>query len=161
MSNKLEVIKISNLSREITTVPAGTDWFMGEDGTGLYKIKQSNIIKGTAWTSYAPAITAAAGIITTVSAVGYWRHSGTLVIVTMKIDITTNGTGATELRASLPLAAKRSDYYTSFGRENALTGAMLQGIIDTGVGLRIQKYDNSYPGADGAQLSITTIYEVS
>jgi hypothetical protein len=115
----------------------------------------------SAWTAYTPTITAVAGTITTVSATGRYLQLGKIVFVQVKITITTNGSGATAVKASLPVACNTSNLYIISGRENALVGKMLQGEISTASGIRICNYDNTYPGADGNVLIMTGVYEAA
>ncbi len=111
------------------------------------------------WIVYTPTITAATGTFTTVSATGrYWRI-GMTVCFEMIITITTNGTAATAVRATLPINAPAFSY-TFAGRETAVTGNELQGIV-SGIGnvMAIRNYDNTYPGGDGRSISISGVYE--
>jgi hypothetical protein len=116
-----------------------------------------------AWTAYTPTVSATSGTLTSASASGRYLAIGKTVFVTISITITTNGTGATAVQATLPVNASTSLNQSLVGRENSATGKMLQGRIlaasNTVVG--ILNYDNSYPGVDGALLNISGVYERS
>lgn len=76
----------------------------------------------SAWTTYTPTVSAQSGTITTASATGrYQRLSGNAVIVEIDITITTAGTGALSLLATLPVNAAAFNY-TGSSYEYALTG---------------------------------------
>lgn len=73
--------------------------------TGINGVNQN-----AAWTSYSPTITSGAGTITASSATGRYKQIGKTVIVEVDVTITTAGTGASTLRASLPLTAAAFEY---------------------------------------------------
>ncbi len=113
-----------------------------------------------AWTAYTPTVTAVAGTITTVSATGAYLIVGKVTFVDISITVTTNGTGSGHLIATLP-NTPANNLHTFAGREVALTGKMLQGRVIAATGLRIFYYDGTYPGADGASIAISGIYEAA
>jgi hypothetical protein len=114
--------------------------------------------------TYTPVVTAAAGAFTTVSATGRYRRIGKLVFIQVTITITTNGSAASAVFASLPFAAVNvaGVAHVLAGRADALSGKMLQGRVSPGSATaEILNYDNSYPGADGETLVLSGFYEVS
>lgn len=111
------------------------------------------------WTAYTPLVSSLTGTFTTVSATGRFKQLGSTVFVEIIITITTNGTAAGNVVASLPIAAVSSGAVLS-GRENAAVGKMLQGLTQSG-SIAIWNYDNTYPGADGYQLEVSGIYEAA
>ena len=113
---------------------------------------------GSPWTAYASTITATSGAFTTVSAASFYKTIGKTVFVQIDISITTNGTAAGLVRATLPFAAARRSCIA--GVEFALTGFALTGTTNAG-NLTIAKYDFTYPGADGARLVLTGVYEAA
>jgi hypothetical protein len=159
------------------TGAAGTNGTNGTNGQGvptggtagqvLAKIDSTNyntqwltsfIPPGT-WTSYTPSITPGSGAITTVSATGRYCQIGKIIFVEMVITITTNGTGAGYILASLPVTSGASQYIVS-GRENAVSGNMLQGWINSSTSsVSIRTYSNTYPGSNGASIVMTGMYE--
>ncbi len=118
---------------------------------------QDDFVSGT-WT---PTVTSGTGSITTLGAVvAQYRQVGMMVFISLNITITTNGTGATDVRATLPFAS--ASMAVMAGRENAVTGDMIQGIIAAGGGLmRMFTYNNAYPGGSGYNLHISGWYERS
>jgi hypothetical protein len=120
---------------------------------------------GTAWTAYSPTITALVGTITTLGTVtGRYKTIGKTVFVQISAAITTNGTGSSHVVATLPVNSANFDYWLT-GQESALTGKMLKGGIGPGAvsvsTISIAYYDNSYPGANGALIEISGVYEAA
>lgn len=114
---------------------------------------------GTTWTTYTPTVTSGTGALTTVSATGRYKTIGKTVFIAVTVTITTNGTGATNIRATLPNTAASGTYVLS-GRENAISGKMLQGLILPSVTvITLFNYDNTYPGANGASIVLSGVYE--
>ena len=119
---------------------------------------------GEAYIAYTPTITAAVGSFTTVSAVGRYTQVNKIVTGYARITITTNGTAATAVGMTLPIAVStnyNSGQSIGFGRETQTTGNSL--IVSTfgGTATNIFKYDNSYPGGTGNVLTVNFMYEVA
>lgn len=116
---------------------------------------------GTALTAYTPTVTSVTGTITTLGTVtGRYKTLGKMVFVEITIPITTNGTGASFVRATLPVTPNASFDYVLFGRETLAVGKMLQGHVNAAVGaVDIANYDNSYPGGNGYKLVLVGWYE--
>lgn len=116
-----------------------------------------------AWTAFTPTITAASGSFTTVSATGKYCQIGKTLFVSVKIDITTNGTAAAGVRFTLPGDAPVGTLtYSGTGRENNVTGSMCQ--VVTGIGstfATVFTYGNAHPGGDGYSLLCTLTYELA
>lgn len=116
----------------------------------------------SAWTAYTPIITALSGTFTTVSATGRYLQNGKTVFVSISITITTNGTAAVGVVATLPSITRGGLSYIMCGRENAISGKMVQGITAQLTNtIAIVNYDNSYPGGTGANIFLTGIYEAA
>lgn len=110
--------------------------------------------------AYTPVVTPQAGAITAYTATGTKRRVGNLVFFTATVNITTNGTGATALNISLPATCASTAVFA--GRENAISGAALQGLAIAGGSTCIAyKYDNTYPGANGAVVYMSGCFEVA
>lgn len=141
-----------------------TDAEMFATSSGL-QINAGNTIVGTlletvgvAYTAYTPTVTALAGTITTASAAGRFRQLGKTIFFQININITTNGTGATAVVATLPVQAAAFQY--SVNGRDALTGKMLNGTIaGSATTVFIQNYDGSYPAANGDTLTVSGTYE--
>ncbi|WP_395326947.1 hypothetical protein WBP06_09535 [Novosphingobium sp. BL-8H] len=112
--------------------------------------------------TWTPTVTSGSGTITTYVAAGYYTKIGRQVHASMVIDITTNGTGAGSINITLPFtSAGGAMKWAGSGRENAVTGSMLQVKIDGGSSsATVFTYNNAYPGASGAQLVLSISYFV-
>ncbi len=115
---------------------------------------------GTVWTAYTPTITTQTGTITALGTVtGRYKTLGKTVFFQVSIAITTNGTGAGSVRATLPLTGAAFEFSIS-GVETALTGKGLAGWTLTSATYVIIIFsDGTYPGADGRRLVVSGVYE--
>jgi parallel beta-helix repeat protein len=130
------------------------------DNLNPQEIRYNNTAGKKSFAAFVPAVTAEAGALTAYT-VNSAKYSIVEEIVHVQYDVTipTNGTGATSLRFGLPATAA-GRVFTLAGREDNLTGAMLQGVIEGGGSvISVRKYDNSYPGADNARIVISGFYE--
>jgi len=117
----------------------------------------SNFATGT----WVPVVTAASGALTSYTASGIYTRIGRVIIATVSIDISNNGSGAVALNVSLPVANNPVIAYYGQGREGTLTGNMLQAGVDpSGTSALVLTYGNGYPGGTGARPSFTIIYSV-
>lgn len=120
----------------------------------------AGIIETPDWRDFTSTITAQTGTLTTVSEVSKFRRIADTVDFAIHITITTNGTGAGDIRATLPFT-NGSESHQVFGREIASTGKSLAGTIAaSSASAIITNYDNTYPGGDGTQVVIQGTYEV-
>lgn len=115
------------------------------------------------WTAYTPVLTAQSGSITSY-AVNLARYIvlGKTCFVQFNINIVNNGTGATSNFITLPpgITAKHP-YHFGAGREINATGNMLQVYLDTVSSIRVQTYNNGYPGGTGYNLNGSIAFEVA
>ena len=123
-------------------------------------------INTSTWSTYTPTFAASSGTITTVSnAAGRYVRIGNTVHLTVYCVITTNGTGAGVLTATLPITAVTlgtTVVWQGAGREDGVTGNMLQASIGSaGTIMGILTYNNAYPGANGAIIRVSITYEVA
>jgi hypothetical protein len=114
-----------------------------------------------AYNNYTPIITAGSGAFTTVSATGRFFQFGKFVHCNIRINITTNGTAAGYVLATLPVTAASVDAGHGVGREDAVVGTILEAKLLTTTSLYIANYNASYPGADGYQLGVSICYEAA
>jgi hypothetical protein len=116
----------------------------------------------SAWTAYTPTVTANSGTFTSVAATGRYLRMGKVVFLQMSINITTNGTAAGSVWATLPVNQATSAMVIA-GRETALTGKILQCLLNGAfIGfISIWNYDNTYPGGSGYVLSLSGSYEAA
>lgn len=113
----------------------------------------------SAWTTYTPTVTTGSGTITTLGTVsGRYVIIGKLTIVQVDVAITTNGTGAGNIQATLPNTSA-ANYYGA-GREVASTGKELD-TVTSGTKLILTAYDNSYPGGSGFRVQGSAVYEAA
>ena len=111
------------------------------------------------WTSYTPTITAGSGTFTSVTASGVYTRIGKLCVFEQIITITTNGTAAGSVRASLPFTGS-ANTSVGAGREVNVTGKMVNGQIET-ANVIWRNYDDSYPGGTGYKIIGSGSYEVA
>lgn len=130
--------------------------------TGANIIVANNLGANEVWTSYTPTVGAASGTITTLGTVsGAYQKIGKQLFLQLVIPITTNGTAAIANTATLPSGMLAAIDCVIAGRENSVSGAMLQGIILATSGtISITRYDNAYAGADGTRFVMTGVIEV-
>jgi hypothetical protein len=115
-----------------------------------------------AWTTYTPTITIGSGSLTAYAAYGRYRQLGKTVFVRITVSITTNGTAAGAVNATLPFAVKTdaNAHQVMSGVETSNTGKLLRGImLSGGSTVEIKFYDSTYPGANGNVLTVEGVYE--
>jgi hypothetical protein len=126
----------------------------------------TNVIFGnigaTELIDYTPVVEAQSGTITTFGTIiGRYQRIGKTLFIKIGIPITTNGTGSVAVKAYLPSGMLAATSCVIAGRENNLTGNMLQGSIATGSDIiSITKYDNTYPGGNGYLLTVSGTIEI-
>jgi hypothetical protein len=133
-----------------------------QTGASVYWNRASTPFGDVPWVTYTPTITASSGTFTSVSATGRYLQRGRIVHVEMGITITTNGTAAGAILATLPIANSASVSYVLAGKEFNLTGFMVCGLVSASSStLSIQKYDGTYLGSNGSQFAISGSYEIA
>lgn len=107
------------------------------------------------WRSTTPTVTSGTGTITALGTVsGQYKVWNNTFQFIYDITITTNGTAGTEIRATLPSIAL-SGLAVANGREVVVSGVALFGQLNSALNyVEIRKYDNTYPGANGARLIV-------
>lgn len=105
------------------------------------------------WFDYVAQISAGSGTLTTtVLTSARAKIVDNHMFIKASIEITTNGTGATNVIVSTPFNASASFFATGTGREWNVTGDALQCIIESTLNeITIRSYDNTYPGGDGTK----------
>lgn len=122
----------------------------------------SGLADGAAWTAYTPTIGSGTGSITTSSATGRYKQLGKTVFIELKITITTNGTGATFLTATLPSGMSCIADTFFGGKARAVSGKLVGAAVQaSGSSLAIGNYDNTYPAADGEIIVISGVFELT
>lgn len=130
----------------------------GTPGTNLSVFDNSGIDSN--WIDFTPSVTSETGALAAVSATGRFRKTYQTVHFEMTIIITNNGTGATSILATLPIAARVASAGT--GRAIGISGKMLQAFVGgASSSLRIANFDGSYPAASGEILVVSGSYEIT
>jgi hypothetical protein len=123
--------------------------------------KINGIDQTTAWTTYTPTVTCGSGTITTLGTVtGRYKQIGKTVFVEADVAITTVGTCASVLRATLPLTAAAANFVgivMEFNNTNK-SGAAL--ITSGGTLLNALDATGATFAASGSRIGMTAIYEV-
>ena len=118
----------------------------------------SALVDPNAWTVYTPTVVAGSGTFGSATITAAYKKIGKTVFVRLSFSITTNGTAAGNIQFSLPFAAFGAGSFA--GREIAVSGKMLQAYVAAGSSLLVcWNYDNTYPGANGANLILSGVYE--
>lgn len=116
---------------------------------------------GGAWTTYTPTVGSGSGTLTTASGTGAYILIGKWLIVRIGVTVTTNGTGAGSITATIPTGTSKANQII-VGRETSVTGKSLTGTCSTGsANVVILNYDNTYPAADGTTLYVTGAIELT
>ena len=111
--------------------------------------------------TFTPTLTSGSGTLTAVSVgTGLYTKVGNLVTIICRPVITTNGTGATSIRiGGFPFSSGTS-YLFGASRDDAATGnCFCMNSVDLTT-FYVTKYDNSYPGANGAAFPLSVTYKV-
>lgn len=103
--------------------------------------------------STTPTVTSGSGTLTTASSAVVGQSVGNRFDFTATVTITTNGTGATDIRLTLPFNAAETTSIAGWKLSASLAAA-----VNTSGVLIITNYDGTYPGADGAVLRISGSY---
>lgn len=132
----------------------------GGGGAATYYNGTGTIYSDDNWVDFTPSVTTSIGAITTLGTViAKYKRRGSLVDVMVDISITTNGSGAGDVRFVLPVTSASINSGT--GREVAATG---NGLTLTSQAAStvctIQKYDNTYPGGNGYRIVGSISYRV-
>ncbi len=117
----------------------------------------------SAWTPFTPTVSSGSGTITTVGGKSASALKvGRLVFYRASIAITTNGSGAADVRiTNMPYTCAAANYFGT-GREAAITGKMLLALMASGTTiLVIINYDNTYPASNGCILELSGVYEAA
>lgn len=144
-------------------VENGTPAPIVDAGASVFWKKDSTALPDTPWISYTPTLSAGTGTLTSASAIGSYAQRGKLITVRVQIAITTNGTAASTLRFTLPVATAGTLGATFHGKERASTGKSVEGFVDGGgqTIVALQFYDGTYPGANGYVINAIGTYEVA
>ena len=143
------------------TMPSCAD----SGGNHLNYVNGSGLSCGTssaadgAWSTYTPTLSCASGTLTTATATGRYKLLGSkTTAVIIQISITTNGTCAGALSATLPTTPQVNA--TLIGEETYNTAKLVKMTVTAGFTTdSIKFYDGTYPGANGSQINLSGVYE--
>jgi len=113
------------------------------------------------WAAYTPTLAAGSGTLTSASATGRFIQTGKNVSFSIRIAITTNGTAATYITATLPVTAFAASQVLSGYHETnteVMSAVILSGAPTVA---RIRNSAGEYPGANGAAFVISGTYEAA
>jgi hypothetical protein len=86
--------------------------------------------------------------------------TGKSCLYNVDIGVTTNGTGATNIRVSLPFTPLRN--CVGLGKEYNVTGALLVGqIFASNTDMTLTDYVNAYPAGNGYRLVVSGFFETT
>lgn len=113
------------------------------------------------YTAYTPTLVVGSGSLTSATSFGRYFLEGKRLTITILINITTNGTAATSLTASLPpgltTEANITQSINVFSNQSPAVKAQPANNATT-VGVYL--LNNGYPGADSTVFYITGVLEV-
>jgi hypothetical protein len=115
-------------------------------------------VSNSQWDSYTPILSASTGSFTSATIAGSYKLIGKVCHLRLFISITTNGTAAGRIRATLPFA-QRPEIYVGVWRENNINGALGQTFVQNDLAQLVTSA-NLYPGANGHALAASVSYEV-
>lgn len=107
-------------------------WIAGtvQNGVLVTDAGVKNMLRGAAWKSYTPTISAGTGTITSTTATGRYQLLDTrTLLLELDILITSAGTGAGTLNISLPNSLTAASYQAVSGKEVAVSGVSLSGYV--------------------------------
>lgn len=147
---------------------AGSAVFLGSKvqavgGNGARVVDDTGRVSSDEWSPYSPTFGSASGSLSSSTATGRWNRKGDTVSVSLSAFVTGMGTaGGSFATLSLPIAAKSDRAFILTGQENGLTYKALIARVDPGSSqLLIAFFDNTYPLANGARLTLTGSYEAA
>lgn len=126
-----------------------------------------NTLDMNAFRSYTPVVTSSVGTLTTTSATGKYFLLGNVCFFYARATVTSVGTGAGEIRITLPSFSEQAvpQFSASFGngagKEIAVGGkALTVEIAATSTYASVRNYDNTFPATNGAILDIHGMFQV-
>ncbi len=157
-TTKYGYVLSSTVAAGVTTVNlvSNTSYSLASGAITDVRLSYANPPDFPVWINYTPTITTVSGAFTTVSASGTFGVTVKLCYVVLIITITTNGT-AVGCKASTPINTSGVEIIA--GRESAVTGDLLQGIVNSHV-VSIYDYSGAYINADGLTIYMSGAYRI-
>jgi hypothetical protein len=119
------------------------------------------LVDNSAWTAYGVSVGASSGALGNASATGRYKQIGKTVFVQITINIVNVGTASGFVSATLPVTSG-SGTYVLVGRENAVAGFTVIGLISAGGGnVSVIRYDNTTTIGANYQITMSGVYEAA
>lgn len=159
----------------IATLPAVTDTLVSKTSTDTLTNKTFNtagtgntftvngVSLDTAWTSYTPTLSCGSGTLTSAVATGFYKQVGKSVTTRIEGVITTNGTCAGRLEATLPVAVAAGTINQALSGWISSSAAVAAAGIAPGTSttkVLMFSATGTYPGGSGVTLNAQGTYEV-
>jgi hypothetical protein len=136
----------------------GADATSGQSfSSNVVQLPAPQAVSSSAWLSFTPVVTPNAGSLTSVTPSCRYIVLGKLIVFTMNIIITTNGTGSGYLIATVPVSPGVMPS-CSFAAIRSNDFASVSCILSAGQ-LLLFKYDGTYPGVDGTTITVSGTYQ--
>lgn len=117
-----------------------------------FSISYGNPVDISEWFGFATTISSSVGTITSYTVSNaIFKIDSRILSVLLSFTITNNGTGSGSVRFTVPFTL--TTQVLGYGRENALTGNMLQ-VRGTSSPVSIFTYNNNYPGGTNYVIEI-------
>lgn len=113
------------------------------------------------WNTFTTTVTASGGTLGSLptTATMRWFRVGSIFNFTVNTAALPANTGSGAITMTLPINMKSGSTAIAVGRENALSGSMLQGQIG-GTLMSIVTFNNTYPGATGSVIFMSGSCEI-
>jgi hypothetical protein len=147
-------------ARTVTGVANETAITNGDGVSGNPTIGLASNVTG-AWTAYTPTLSCNTGTLTSASATGRSRLVGKTLDWSMTISITTNGTCAGYILATLPVALQAANNCSVMGAETAVAFTQIAARNSTTTQMLLTFLGGTYPGANGSSISINGTCEAA
>jgi hypothetical protein len=137
---------------------AGTTRFLCEDAT----FKAPPGVDTSPWTAYTPSVGATTGALSNASATGRYKQIGKTVFVQITISIVAVGSASGFVTATLPVAGNANGSYMLVGREGAVAGFTVVGLIaPSATAVEVIRYDNTTTIGASYSIPISGVYEAA
>lgn len=132
-----------------------------ENGSPVPTIETGASVAGV-WISWTPTITSGSGTLTTTSSVAKYKidpNDLKTVRIRLAITVTTNGTGATNIQATLPFTTANDSISVILPGYQTTSGLMVRAIANVNTTtLFCTYYDGTYPAADNRTIIVDGLY---
>jgi len=117
---------------------------------------------GTQWSTQTVTPVSSTGALTSASAVWRFKVIGKTAFFNLNVSITTNGTAGTNIVVPMPTGWTAKTTSGFGGRETAVTGLSINAqVLAAGTDLVLVRYDGTYLGGNGYNLSLCGVIELT